>query len=236
MLRGVPQGSVLGPTLFNIFINYLAYAVAQCRIINYADDTNIHCSNKKVHAIEDNLNSDLENATTRFIQNGTRPNPEKYQAMVLGRTEDKLNKSGNIDIRTAEKTNFLGVVLDSKLKFDDQVSSICRKVSAQINTLNRLKNILPLKTKESLYRSFILPNFYYCNQVWHHCRKRNTVKIEKVNERALRYVYNDKHASYQHLLERIRLQLSIFCSLLLRGCLKIVYTWLSSAYIIHSIP
>ena len=135
-----------------------------------------------------------------------RPNPEKYQAMVLGRAEDKLLlKSGNIDIRTTEKTNLLGVVLDSKLKFDDQVSSICRKVSAQINALNRLKNILPLKTKESLYRSFILPNFYYCNQVWHHCGKRNTAKIEKVNERALRYVYNDKHTSYQHLLERIRL-------------------------------
>lgn len=141
-----------------------------------------------------------------IIQNGMRPNPEKYQAMVLGRTEDKLLlHSVKIDIRSAEKTNLLGVVLDSKLKFDDQVSSICRKVSAQINALNRLKNILPLETKELLYRAFILPNFYYCNQVRHHCGKRNTAKIENVNERALRYVYNDKHASYQHLLERIRL-------------------------------
>lgn len=141
-----------------------------------------------------------------IIQNGMRPNPEKYQAMVLGRTEDKLLlQSVKIDTRSAEKTNLLGVVLDSKLKFDDQVSSICRKVSAQINALNRLKNILPLKTKELLYRAFILPNFYYCNQVRHHCGKRNTAKIENVNERALRYVYNDKHASYQHLLERIRL-------------------------------
>ena len=86
-------------------------------------------------------------------------------------------------------------VLDSKLKFDDHVSSICRKVRAQINALNRLKNNLPIKTKESLYRSFILPNFYYCNQVWHHYGKRNTTKIEKVNERALSYVCNDTHLS-----------------------------------------
>ena len=57
-------------------------------------------------------------------------------------TEDQLLlKLGNIDIRTTEKTNLLGVVLDSKLKFDDHVSSICRKVSVQINALNRLKNI-----------------------------------------------------------------------------------------------
>ena len=68
-----------------------------------------------------------------------------------------------------------------------------------------MKNILPLKTKESLYRAFILPYFNYCNQIWHHCRKRNTAKIEKVNERALRYIFNDKSASYQDLLERIRL-------------------------------
>ncbi|XP_020609845.1 uncharacterized protein LOC110048399 [Orbicella faveolata] len=80
-----------------------------------------------------------------------KPNPEKYQAMVLGRTEEQLLlKLGNNDIRTTEKTNLLGVVLDSKLKFDDHVSSICHKVSAQINALNRLKNILPLKTKESI--------------------------------------------------------------------------------------
>ena len=81
----------------------------------------------------------------------------------------------------------------------------CGKVSAQISALNRLKNTLPLRTKESRYRAFILPYFDYCNQVWHHCGKRNTAKIEKVNERALRYILNDTSASYQDLLERIRL-------------------------------
>ena len=119
----------------------MAYGITQCRIIDYADDTNIHCSNKNVSAVEDYLNSDLEKATTWFIQNGMKPIPEKYQAMVLGRTEYKLLfKSGDIDIRTTEKSNLLGVVLDIKLKFDDHVSCICRKASAQINALNRLEN------------------------------------------------------------------------------------------------
>ena len=107
-----------------------------------------------------------------FIQNGMKPNPDKYQAMVLGRSEDKLNfKLADVDIKTTEKTCLLGVVLGNKLKFDDHISSICREVSAQISALNRLKNILPLKTKESLYRAFIPPYFNYCNQVWHHCGK-----------------------------------------------------------------
>ena len=121
------------------------------------------------------LNIDLENATSRFIHNGMKPNPDKYQAIVLGKTEDKLNfKLADIDIKTTDKTCLLGVVIDNELKFNDHISSICHKVSAQINALNRLKNILPFETKESLYRAFILPY---------------TAKIEKVNERALRYLF-----------------------------------------------
>ena len=119
--------------------------------LSTVDDTNIHCSGKDVHDVQNNLSIDLENATSWFIQNGMKPNPDKYQAMVLGKTEDKLNfKSADIDIKTTEKTCLLGVVLDNELKFQHHISSICRKVSAQISALNRLKNILPLKTKESL--------------------------------------------------------------------------------------
>ena len=94
----------------------------------------------------------------------------------------------------------------SKLKFDAHVAIICRKVSSQVNALNRLKNMFPLKTKQSLYRSFILSHFYYCSQVWHHCGKRNTRKLEKVNERALRYVFKDKISSYEQLLKRMSSQ------------------------------
>ena len=108
-----------------------------------------------------------------------KPNPDKYQAMALGKSENKLNfKLADIDIKTAEKTCLLGVVLDKKLRFDDHISSICRKVSAQISALNRLKNILPLKTKESLYRAFVPPFFNYCNQIWHHCGKNQLKGFE----------------------------------------------------------
>ena len=73
-------------------------------------------------------------------------------------------------------------------------------VGGQVNALNRLKNVLPCKTKEALYRAFILPHFDYCSQIWHHCGARNTKKLERVNERALRSVYKDKNNSYDRLL------------------------------------
>ena len=141
-------------------MNDLAYAIKQCRVVNYAVDTNIHCSNKDARAVQNNLNIDLENDTSWFIQNGLKPKPDKYQAMVLGKTEDKFNfKLHYIDIKTTEKTCLLEFFLDYELKCNDLISSICRKVSSQISALNRLENILPLKTKVSLYRAFILPYF-----------------------------------------------------------------------------
>ena len=133
-------------------------------------------------------------------------NPDKYQALVLG------NTAHDFDIKCKEKSipvfseiQLLGVTLDNKLKFDSHIASICRKVGRQVNALNRLKNVLPCKTKEALYRAFILPHFDYCSQIWHHCRARNTRKLERVNERALRFVYKDKNNSYDRLLNWIGL-------------------------------
>ena len=88
-------------------------------------------SNKEMCAVQNNLNIDLENiATSWFIQNSMKPNPDKYQAMVLRKTEDKLNfkLADDIDTKTTQKTCLLGGVLDNELKFDDHISSICRKV------------------------------------------------------------------------------------------------------------
>ena len=65
---------------------------------------------------------------------------------------------------------------------------------------------MPLKTREALYRAFILPQFDYCSQIWHHCGERDTKKMESVNQRALRYVYKDKRISYDNLLDCIGLK------------------------------
>ena len=85
VLREVPEGSVVGPKLFNIFISDLVYTITQCRIISYMDDTNIHCSNKNVRAVvKDNLKSDLGNATAWFIQNGMKSNLQKSRNFQRG--------------------------------------------------------------------------------------------------------------------------------------------------------
>ena len=166
MSAGVPQGSLLGPLLFNMFMNDLAFAIRDCRLISYADDTKLHLSRQDPQAVEDGLNLDLTNTIQWFQQSGMIANPDKYQALVLG------NAAYDFDIKYEEKPipvsseiQLPGVTLDNKLKFDSDIASICRKVGGQVNALNRLKNVLPCKTKEALYRAFILPHFDYCSQI-----------------------------------------------------------------------
>ena len=130
VLRGVHQGSVLGPTLFNVFVNGLAYTIKQCRIINYADDTNIHRYSRNVRAVKDNLNNDFKNATTcRIYSNGLKPNSEKYQVMVLFAEQkigDSLNQVILILIWTTQ--NGCGVsVLGSQVNFEYLSQSKCSK-------------------------------------------------------------------------------------------------------------
>ena len=85
------------------------------------------------------------------------PNPKKYQAIVLGSKGCDINfQCANETIPTSNEINLLGVTLDSKLKFDAHIASVCRKVGGQVNALNRLKKILPCKVKELLYRTFVL--------------------------------------------------------------------------------
>ena len=203
---GMPQGSLLEPLLFNIFMNDLIFAIRDCRLISYADDIKLHLSHQDPQAVEDGINLDLTNTIQWFQQNGMIANPDKYQALVLGNTAHDFDiKCEEKPIPVSSEIQLLGVTLDNKLKFDSHIASICRKVGRQVNALNRLKNVLPCRTKEALYRTFILPHFDYCSQIWHHCGARNARKLERVNERALRFVYKDKNNSYDRLLNWIGL-------------------------------
>ena len=84
-------------------------------------------------------------------------------------------------------------------------SEICQKAARQINPLKRLSKFLTLESRMSIFRSFIMSNFNYCSLVWHACGVKNTRKLEKLQERALRFVYLDKVSSYDDLVTKANL-------------------------------
>ena len=96
----------------------------------------------------------------------------------------------------------LGVTLDNRLTFDNHVSSLCIKASRQINALKRISNYLDENCRILIFKSFISSNFSYCPVSWMFCGKTNLNKLEKLQEKALRFVFLDTTSSYDSLLKR----------------------------------
>lgn len=135
-------------------------------------------------------------------------NPEKFQAISVGvksHTEIKSFDISGSTIPCDEQVKLLGVDIDYQLNFDAQVSAICQKAAKQLNVLQRLSKFLSVPTRLIIFKSFIRSNFNYCPIVWHFCSKANTDKLEKLQYRALRIVFNDFTSSYESLLNKVKL-------------------------------
>ena len=99
----------------------------------------------------------------------------------------------------------LGVDIDFNLKFDCHIQNICKKAGQQLNVLRRIGKNLCKLSRMTIFHTFILSNFNFCPLSWHFCSKTNTNKIEKIQERALRFVDDDFNSSYTELLTKANL-------------------------------
>ena len=143
-MKGVPQGSILGQLLFNVFINDIFSFVTDSSLYNYADDNTLSYSDKDVQNLVEVLKKDSKSLIHWFHLNKMQANPDKFQAMAIGSKTFSKGISfnfGNVEIRPENEVKLLGVDIDCRLNFNSHIANICRKASRQLNVLNELENI-----------------------------------------------------------------------------------------------
>ena len=198
---GVPQGSILGPLFFNIYINDIFHFVNKCTLCNYADDNTMYTYDRDLSNLKVQINLDFENLDLWFDDNYMVLNPKKCEFMYLGKSkESQIINYKQYNLKAKETKVLLGVVIDNKLSFKDHVSSICKKASRKMNALNRISSLLNYNEKITILNSFIQSQFNYCPLVWMFCLRASNNKINKIHERALRVCQNDYVSTFENLL------------------------------------
>ena len=126
-------------------------------------------------------------------------NPDKCKSILINRKGQNLNPQDILidgkKIESEKSVKLLGINIDDKLNFEEHISTLCKRASAQLNALIRLRNYIGKEEKKAIINSFIYANFNYCPLVWHFCSKFSIQKIENIQKRALRFLLNDLPAA-----------------------------------------
>ena len=193
---GVPQGSILGPLLFLIYMNDICNASNTSQFILYADDTSVFLGDEDIATLCINFNIELQKISNWLLSNKLILNVKKTQCVIF--TNKKINyddiniKMDNERIKVVPSLKFLGVTIDSKLSWHEHINDVCNKVSKCIGVLYRLR-FFPRNILLMIYNAIITPHLNYCNVSWASSTNYSMERLFRLQKKAVRIVF---HANF----------------------------------------
>ena len=168
---GIPQGSIIGPILFLLYVNDLPNITSKFLSILYADDTTLLSSNSDYPHLVKLINDELPKIQQWTATNRLSVSLDKTYAMVFTNRDRSIANNDNIyfngsRVKFKVEEDFLGLVVDDRCKFTKHVDYICKKVSKTIGIIYRLKDFVPRQTLINLYYSLAYPYLLYANLIW----------------------------------------------------------------------
>ena len=199
---GVPQGSVLGPLLFLIYINDIVNGI-DSNIKLFADDTSIYLAIDDVNRRTHILNSDMVRINEWASSWKVDFNPDKTELLTITtkrQPETLPLHFGNATLVEKSEHKHLGVILQNNCKWEKQINYIISKAKLQVACFRSNKYKLSRKALEILYNSFILPHFDYCDTIWDNCSQTLSDELEKLNQDAIRTIIGAVRGTSHHKL------------------------------------
>ena len=206
---GVPQVSILGPLLFNLFMNDIFYFINESKLANYADDTTAYLSKVGIFPFLHALKSETEIVLNWFKINEMKSNSEKCHLIVaenehrpayISNSYIYLDKENEL-LESEKCVKLLGLWIDNKMAFEEHIKKVLIKGNQKLHALMRVAKYMTTEKLRLVMKRFIESQFKHCPLVWMFYSKKIHNRINKLHERALRVVYkNDDGLTFEELL------------------------------------
>ena len=191
--KGVPQGSILGPTLFSIYINDVTKNAGNSKIHLYADDTILYSEGPSLHSAAATLQTSLTSVEQHFHNLHLRLNTTKTKCIIFDRkhalssSAPKIFCADGSELEFVSCYKYLGLWLDSSLSFTTHIKHLQSKVKARLSFLYRNKSSFTRAAKHTLVKLTILPIFDYGDTIYRSASQSTLSRLDPLHHSAIRF-------------------------------------------------